>query len=1093
MNSRGSWSIEGIEPSVRERAEAAARRAGMSLEDWLNSAIREADTPATQGAAATSDKPNPAQDAHDVAEIHQRLDSIAQQIEQMSRPAEQHQPPVARQLNDAISRLDERLARITAPTPHPPQHMAEPTAPHDDHSAADMASSAQPHPASSLDLAVAEILARQGELERDRRQSDASRKAATTPASAADISGLEQQLSKITGQIEAMQQPANIEQSIAALRSELGDIHRAIAEAMPRRAIESIEHEVRRLAQRIDDNRHDGSDDQALAGVERALGEIHQTLTTLTPAEQLAGFDEAIRNLGVRLDTIVRAADDPASLQQLEGTIASLRNIVATVASNEALAQLSEHVQALATKVDQFSATGGYGETFSALEQRIATLTTALQTRPASGEIQSEQLEGALRTLSERLDRIPVGTDSSSAFAHLEQRVSYLLERLEASADHRASGLGRVEEGLQDVLRHLEQQQAQFAAQPPRTATPELALDSELVDTIKRELIDIRNSQSESERHTQDSLEAVHNTLGHVVDRLAMIESELRAARAAPQSPAAAPMAARPTPPHQRPELPNPVQAAPTVRAPTVSAAPPPAPPVAPEATPVFAASRIADDISEPETPRQRHADVPAVTTPATEPRIEPLRSPIHTELPPDHPLEPGTRPPGRTLSPGERIAASEDALSELSSAAPVEPASTSSFIAAARRAARAAASAPTTDAPSRAVSLNESIRAAAKGSAITSKIRSLLVGASVVAIVLGSFKMAMTLLDSGSPPANRPRAEQSSTVAPAASGTSKSNTLPSITSPTPLDRQSLNAPANANGATGESTASAPLPSAAVTATTPDSNAPQPAAPDITGSVPAAGSGVMPVPGANSSAIAPDATLEKLPESIGSLTLRTAAQKGNPAAAYEIAVRYSEGKGVPANLDEAAKWYDRAAQGGIVPAIFRVGTLYEKGISFKKDLELARRYYLMAAERGSAKAMHNLAVLDADGGGKGANYSSASQWFRNAAERGVADSQFNLGILYARGIGVEQNFIESFKWFSLAAAQGDADAGRKRDEIAKRLDAQSLAAAKLAVQNFVPVKQPEDAVTVAAPAGGWDAPQAKASAAKMTRTARAAH
>ena len=153
----------------------------------------------------------------------------------------------------------------------------------------------------------------------------------------------------------------------------------------------------------------------------------------------------------------------------------------------------------------------------------------------------------------------------------------------------------------------------------------------------------------------------------------------------------------------------------------------------------------------------------------------------------------------------------------------------------------------------------------------------------------------------------------------------------------------------------------------------------------------------------------------------------------------------------------------------MVPAIFRLGTFYEKGLSVTKDVDIARRYYLQAAERGNAKAMHNLAVLDADGGGKGANYKSASQWFRKAADRGVADSQFNLGILYARGIGVEQNLAESFKWFSLAAAQGDADAARKRDDIAKRLDAQSLAAAKLAIQTFTPEPQPDDAVNVATP------------------------
>src|SRR5205085_10779194 len=102
-------------------------------------------------------------------------------------------------------------------------------------------------------------------------------------------------------------------------------------------------------------------------------------------------------------------------------------------------------------------------------------------------------------------------------------------------------------------------------------------------------------------------------------------------------------------------------------------------------------------------------------------------------------------------------------------------------------------------------------------------------------------------------------------------------------------------------------------------------------------------------------------------------------------------------------------------------------------------------------------------------------YQSAAVWFRKAADHGIADSQYNLGILYARGIGVEQNLAESFKWFSLAAAQGDVDSSRKRDDVAKRLDPQSLAAAKLAIQTFTPEPQPDDAINVAGPAGGWDA------------------
>src|SRR5437879_9308735 len=75
MNSRVSWSVDGIDPSVRERAEAAARRAGMSLSDWLNSTIGDSAPPNVR---APYEQPPamPSQESRDVADIHQRLDSI---------------------------------------------------------------------------------------------------------------------------------------------------------------------------------------------------------------------------------------------------------------------------------------------------------------------------------------------------------------------------------------------------------------------------------------------------------------------------------------------------------------------------------------------------------------------------------------------------------------------------------------------------------------------------------------------------------------------------------------------------------------------------------------------------------------------------------------------------------------------------------------------------------------------------------------------------------------------------------------------------------------------------------------------------------
>jgi localization factor PodJL len=1206
MNSRVSWSVDGIDPSVRERVEAAARRSGMSLNDWLN---------ATIGDFAPPDLRSPAPESRDVADVHQRLDSIARQIEQIARPLPRNdasrEQGVARQLNDAISRLDARLSQISNPaSSRPVQDKPRQAEAGIDQAASQVYRTSPPLNPGSLDFAVAEIAARQSELDDPSTRAMPPHGAApvapaeqitpaeqTLPAAqmmpapssmpptrlanpGPDFSSLERHLLQITSQIEALQRPDDgIEQSIAAFRNELSEIRVAITEAMPRRAIESIENEIRSLSRRIDDSRESSVDGQAMANIEHALSDIREVLGTLTPAEQLAGYDEAIRNLGAKLDTILRTNDDPGTVQQLEGAIAALRNIVSNVASNDALARLSEDLHLLSSKVDQLTRNGNNTDSITALEQRIDSLMSALEVRerPVASDnseqlegalralsdridqIQvgneggraviadlhllsskvdqlirngnntdsiaaleqriaslmsalevrerpvandnSEQLEGALRALSDRIDRMQVGNDGASAFAHLEQRVSYLLERLEASSDHRAGGdLSRVEDGLQDILRHLERQHAAFAelaetgrnAPPPQPPAP--PQDAGLIDLVKRELSDIRFSQTEAGRHTQDSLEAVHSTLGHVVDRLAMIEGDLRTT-AQPISPQPAPPpAAAPTFSHA-PFSPEPIAPPePETAVPAAAAVPQPKPelpnPAAAQAA--FAAA-----------PRDFHSSAPA-NVPAIPPMpplaiseiLEPhaakaaARPVIAPELAPDHPLEPGTRPGGRVPSPSERIAASEDAISEIP-AAPRQPVSSSSFIAAARRAAQAAAAAPPPEKAGRGAkgAAGDTGKDGKEPSTVASKIRAVLVAASVVVIVLGTFKMAMSLLDSGSGAPSVPSAEISAeppqpAAKPPADGSDKTvspdQLTPSMTSPTPLGRQSFN-----------NMTPPPDPATAV-------DAPQGpvTSNDITGSIPA--------PQAGSSgrklATVQVPPSEKLPDLIGGATLRTAALKGDAAAAYEVGMRFADGKGVAQNFDEAAKWLDRAAQAGVVPAIFRLGTFYEKGLSVKKDVDIARRYYLQAAGRGHAKAMHNLAVLDADGGGKGANYKSAAQWFRKAADRGVADSQFNLGILYARGIGVEANLAESYKWFSLAAAQGDADAATKRDDVAKRLDAQSLAAAKLAIQTFVTEPQPEDAIIVATPPGGWDGTPSQANASKPAakqlgpkRTALATH
>jgi localization factor PodJL len=229
-----------------------------------------------------------------------------------------------------------------------------------------------------------------------------------------------------------------------------------------------------------------------------------------------------------------------------------------------------------------------------------------------------------------------------------------------------------------------------------------------------------------------------------------------------------------------------------------------------------------------------------------------------------------------------------------------------------------------------------------------------------------------------------------------------------------------------------------------------------------------------PAPSNTAPTNAAELSIDMLPPAIGGPVLRAAAIAGDMSAQYEVAVRFGEGRGIPRDERQAASWLELAAKQGLAPAQFRLGGYYEKGIGVKKDLAAARDLYLAAAAKGNGKAMHNLAVLYADGINSRPDYHSAALWFRKAADRGITDSQYNLAILYARGSGEPQNYVEAYKWFALAAKAGDVEAATKRDDIAAQLDEETLAAADLVVKNWKPEPQPDDAVRVKAPPGGWD-------------------
>lgn len=1109
------WSVKGIRPEARETAREAARRSGMSLGEWLNTVILH--QAAEDGSEYDDDE---VVDSRELSAVNQKLDDLSRRIEQFARkssgPAAYAPKPREQddsgQIAELINRLDRRLDQFVSqsrPIESPPMQPAVQPAMHH-------AMPPQMHPQMmqpgyqqvlpnvppvrmppALDMAIAEITARQralnGQLPLGQQSlgqqsmTAAPQRQQAAPAMAQpipqpmpqpvlmpvpqqDLSGLEDQLRKITNQIETLRKPG-VEEAINALRAELGDIAHTLTDAMPRQAIDTIERQIQGLTHRIAEGKQAGVDANQLTGVEHGLAEVRDALRSLTPAENLVGFNDAVAGLAHKIDLIV-ADKNPETLHQLEHAITTLRDMATHVASTEAVTGLARHVEQLADRVEHLASAASGSDALNHLEHRISALADALAQRSEAGANVPPMLESLVQSLSDKIELIQQNRGDSLASSHLEDQIVALVQRLDAS-DSRLGHLEAVERGLADLLVHMEELRTNKNSGELRADT------SPVVNELKSDMA-----------RTQDALQQVNGTLGTLVDRLARLESGIRSGTA-PQPAAAPPMAPPPMPvlaEHQAPSLaqgrkrPVSVEEFNEARQPigkvvaraVVDPQPASQPPVAPSPAPVQ------QHYVEPpvQQPAQRQAPPPPAPEPAPASKRLPQAHnlPINPDLPPDEPLEPGSGPPKFRANPGARIAASD---STRGGSGPHAAGGKSGFIAAARRAANAALQSkaerspppaqPQVNTSANILELDDPDAPSLRGK-LMKRVKSLFIAASVAAVVVGSVQIAGTFLEFGkgdgarttsradddlktasTPQRGEPDRVAADPLAPAAAAPLNytSPTLPSLLSPPVMNSR----PA----------------------------APSAAAADVTGSIPAPNVARPPV---TLPSTAPAAPLgDRLPAAIGGNKLRSAAIAGDAAAAYEVAVRFAEGRGIPVSLEDAARWYERAASKGLAPAQFRYASLLEKGQGVKKDLVQARRLYLAAAGKGNGKAMHNLAVLYAEGADGRPDYVNAAQWFRKAAQRGIADSQYNLGVLCARGLGTEKNVAESYQWFSLAAAQGDKESAKKRDEIAAHMDAETLAAAQRAVQNFQIEPQPSEAITVSEPAGGWDgitnAPTAK--------------
>jgi len=154
--------------------------------------------------------------------------------------------------------------------------------------------------------------------------------------------------------------------------------------------------------------------------------------------------------------------------------------------------------------------------------------------------------------------------------------------------------------------------------------------------------------------------------------------------------------------------------------------------------------------------------------------------------------------------------------------------------------------------------------------------------------------------------------------------------------------------------------------------------------------------------------------------SICSTGLRKNAEAGIVADQVKLAGCYAEGRGVKANMQEAAKWYRAAAERGNVAAMCHLGRAYEKGSGVKKNELEAVQWYRKAAGQGDAYGEFLLGVAYECGVGVKRDYERAVELYQKSAERGSVYGQCFLGSCYEEGFGVEKNEVLAKMWYAAA-------------------------------------------------------------------------
>lgn len=244
-----------------------------------------------------------------------------------------------------------------------------------------------------------------------------------------------------------------------------------------------------------------------------------------------------------------------------------------------------------------------------------------------------------------------------------------------------------------------------------------------------------------------------------------------------------------------------------------------------------------------------------------------------------------------------------------------------------------------------------------------------------------------------------------------------------------------------------------------------------------------------------------DVTTADPNEALRWLTL--AAEAGDPGAMHNLAVAYGGDYTIASDDAKALKWYSAGSATGLARSTYALAQYHELGRGLPADIKQAALLYRQALEQGDDRAALRLGYLTGQGlldaympPHFGVDWTAAAarlgdedarNWLRKhadqglrvaevafaklllddpaqavdavpylerAAEAGEVSAQFEFGMLYMTGLGVDLDYVKAHTWLNIAATSGHIKAAETREVLGNLMTADQISTAQTTARVF---------------------------------------